>query len=72
MKLTFTLTKQSDLGLVLDRLRNKRERAGVTEQLASAFSGQVFKCQVNAIEHHMAHLSSTFHASLLKRQWPSR
>ena len=62
-KLTFTLTKRPDLGMVLDRLRNKRERAGVAEHLASAFPGQVFKDQVHAVEHHMAHLSSAFHAS---------
>ena len=62
-KLAFTLTKRPDLGMVLDRIRNKRERAGVAEHIASAFPGQAFKGQVHAVEHHMAHLSSAFHAS---------
>jgi carbamoyltransferase len=62
-KLTFTLTKRPDLGMVLDRLRNKRERAGVAEHLAQAFPGQTFNGKVHAVEHHVAHLSSAFHVS---------
>ena len=62
-KLAFTLAKRPDLGMVLDRIRNKRERAGVAEQLAAAFPGQAFRGQVHQVEHHMAHLSSAFHVS---------
>jgi carbamoyltransferase len=49
--------------MVLDRLRNKRERAGVAEHLAEAFPGERFAGQVHQVEHHMAHLSSAFHVS---------
>ncbi len=62
-KLSFTLLKRPDLGMVLDRLRNKRERAGVAEHLASAFPGERFAGQVHQVEHHLAHLSSAFHVS---------
>lgn len=62
-KLAYTITKRPDLGMVLDRLRNKRERAGVADHLATAFPGEVFKGQVHQVEHHMAHLSSAFHVS---------
>lgn len=62
-KLAFTLVKRPDLGMVLDRIRNKRERSGVTEHLAEAFPDEVFRGQVHAVEHHMAHLSSSFHVS---------
>lgn len=62
-KLAFTLVKRPDLGMVMDRIRNKRERAGVTEHLAEAFPGEAFRSQVHAVEHHMAHLSSAFHVS---------
>ncbi len=62
-KLAFTLTKRPDLGMVLDRIRNKRERAGVAVHLAQAFRGEIFNGQVHSVEHHMAHLSSAFHAS---------
>jgi carbamoyltransferase len=62
-KLAFTLVKRPDLGMVMDRIRNKRERAGVAEHLAAAFPGAAFCGQVHAVEHHMAHLSSAFHVS---------
>ncbi len=62
-KLAYTITKRPDLGMVLDRLRNKRERADVAEHLATAFPGERFTGQVHQVEHHMAHLSSAFHVS---------
>ena len=62
-KVTYTLSKGPDLRLVLDRIRNKRERAGVHEQLERAFAGERFKGKVHAVEHHVAHMSSAFHVS---------
>ncbi len=62
-KLMYTMLKRPDLSLVLDRLRNKRERAGVEVHLARAFPDQVFAGKVHAVEHHLAHLSSAFHVS---------
>lgn len=62
-KLAFMLAKRPDLGMVLDRIRNKRERAGVAEHLAAAFPGDMFHGRVHQVEHHVAHLSSAFHVS---------
>jgi len=62
-KIGFTLAKRPDLKLVLDRIRNKRERAGVAELLKAAFPDQAFKGKVVPVEHHLAHLSSAFHVS---------
>jgi carbamoyltransferase len=62
-KLAYTVRHRPDLGLVLDRLRNKRERAGVAEQLARAFPDQEFRGAVHGVEHHIAHMSSAFHVS---------
>jgi carbamoyltransferase len=62
-KLAFTLSKRPDLAMVLDRLRNKRERASVAEHLAAALPGEAFRGQVHQVEHHLAHLSSAFHVS---------
>lgn len=62
-KIAYTVTQRPDLGLVLDRLRNKRERAGVAEHLATAFPGERFDGQVHPVEHHLAHMSSAFHVS---------
>ena len=62
-KLAYTLVNRPDLGLVLDRIRNKREREGADVHLAKAFPDQIFRGKVHAVEHHMAHLSSAFHVS---------
>jgi len=62
-KLAFTLLKRPDLGMVLDRIRNKRERAGVAEHLMQSFPDSKFTGKVHAVEHHVAHLSSAFHVS---------
>jgi len=62
-KIGFTLAKRPDLKLVLDRIRNKRERTGVDRLLAEAFPDQTFQGRVMPVEHHLAHLSSAFHVS---------
>jgi len=62
-KAAFTLTHRPDLDMVLDRIRNKRQRAGVEAQLSKALPGERFRGKVHAIEHHLAHLSSAFHVS---------
>jgi carbamoyltransferase len=62
-KVAFALTKRPDLGLVVDRIRNRRERMGVAEHLREMFPGEAWRSDVHAVEHHRAHLSSAFHVS---------
>ncbi len=59
-KIAYTATHRPDLSLVLDRIRNKRERAGVAEELVRAFPGETLRAEVRHIEHHLAHLGSAF------------
>ena len=62
-KLAFALTRRPDMGFVVDRIRNRRERMGVTQHLHNAFPGEVWRGELHAVEHHLAHLSSAFHVS---------
>lgn len=62
-KIAYALTQWPNPRLVLDRLRNKRARAGLVAQLGKSFPDQRFYGQVHAVEHHRAHLSSAFHVS---------
>jgi carbamoyltransferase len=62
-KVAYTLLKRPDLSLVLDRIRNKRERDGIDVHLAKAFPNDAFRGKLHAVEHHIAHLSSAFHVS---------
>jgi carbamoyltransferase len=62
-KIVYALSHWPNPRMVLGRVRNKRVRAGLEAQLAQAFSNQLFRGKVHAIEHHRAHLSSAFHVS---------
>jgi carbamoyltransferase len=62
-KVAYTLLKRPDLSLVMDRIRNKRQRDGIDVLLAKAFPNDAFRGQLHAVEHHVAHLSSAFHVS---------
>jgi carbamoyltransferase len=58
-KLGYMLTHRPNLGLVMDRLRNKRRRSGIRE-LIDAEVGEGFDGQLHFVEHHHAHLASAF------------
>ena len=61
-KLGFLVASRPDVSLVLDRIRNKRERAGVGETLEKEL-GTLFVGEVVSVEHHLAHLASAYLAS---------
>ena len=58
-KLAYLVKSRPDISLVLDRIRNKRERAGIREVLALEMDAP-FEGEVHFIEHHLAHLASAF------------
>jgi carbamoyltransferase len=59
-KMAYMVMRRPDLSLVLDRIRNKRERVGVAEELARAFPGERLRAEVREVEHHLAHLGSAY------------
>ncbi len=65
-KLTYMALHRPDLSLVLDRIRNKRERVGVAEEFARAFPGEALRAELREVEHHLAHLGSAFLVSPFK------
>jgi carbamoyltransferase len=58
-KLAYLVKSRPDVSLVLDRIRNKRERAGIREVLALELKSP-FEGEVHFVEHHLAHLASAF------------
>lgn len=58
-KIGYLATQRPDLSLILDRIRNKRERTGAGETLARELQAS-FRGEVHAVEHHLAHLASAF------------
>lgn len=49
-----------DLRLVVDRLRNAKQRVSIAETLAKEFPGQTCRATIHHIEHHFAHAGSSF------------
>jgi carbamoyltransferase len=62
-KLAYLVTQRPNLGLMLNRLKNRRARGNISDLMAASFSGQHLRGRVHQIEHHLAHLSSAFHVS---------
>ena len=62
-KVGFTLRKRPDVGMVLDRIKNKRERTNISDELNHQVDMGQFSGEIHEVEHHMAHLSSAFHVS---------
>jgi len=62
-KIRYLVTNPPELELVLDRVRNRRSREKVPDQLTKAFPSERFTGTFHNIEHHLAHLSSAFHVS---------
>ena len=59
-KIVYTLSRRPDLSMVIDRIRNKRERAQVGDELARCFAEQRFRGEVHEVEHHLSHLGSAY------------
>ena len=62
-KLRLLLSSRPEISLIVDRLRNKRARAGVIEELERAFPRERIRARLHHVEHHEAHLASAFYAS---------
>jgi carbamoyltransferase len=62
-KIRYTIAHHPDPKLIWDRIRNKRKRESVGARLAESFPGQSFPGRIIWVEHHRAHLFSTFYVS---------
>jgi carbamoyltransferase len=62
-KLAYVLACRPDPRFMMQKLRNKQERAGIADELQSLFPGGGLSAKVRFVEHHLAHLSSAFHCS---------
>lgn len=61
-KFAYAARSRPSLSLIVDRIKNKQERAGAADELARTL-GPGFRGKVHQVEHHLAHLSSAFHVS---------
>jgi carbamoyltransferase len=61
-KFAYVASHRPNPRLLLSRLRNRRQVAGIAEELKS-LPGRSFAGRVEHIEHHLAHLASAFYPS---------
>src|SRR5262249_42463090 len=61
-KLSYVAFKRPSPQLLIKRLQNRRQVAGIADELR-AVSGRPFTGTINHVEHHLAHLASAFFAS---------
>ena len=59
-KLAYVLTSGVGPGYVLERLRQRGERADIAGNLKRHLPDQEFRGTVHAVEHHLCHLASAF------------
>jgi len=62
-KLAYLVTQRPNVGLMLNRLKDRHARKAMPDLFAASFSDEEFRGQVHHIEHHLAHLASAFHVS---------
>jgi len=62
-KALFAFSKRPSLAAIKNRLENAGKIADIAEQLANLLAGKRVKATVHNIEHHRAHLASSFFVS---------
>lgn len=59
-RLLHLIRHRPDLRLVMERLRKRSKTRSAAEQIADAFHGVKMKAEVHHVEHHLAHLASSY------------
>src|SRR5687767_5451140 len=59
-RLLHLIRHRPDVGLVMERLRKRSKAKSVGEKIADAFPGEKMRAKVHHIEHHLAHLASSY------------
>ncbi len=65
-RLLFILRRRPDPRLIFERLRKLKKTRSLAEALAEAFPGEVMRAQVHHVEHHLAHIASSYLCSPFK------
>lgn len=65
-RLLFVLKRRPDVKLIFERLRKLKKTRSLSDSLAEAFPGQTMNAQVHHVEHHLAHIASSYLCSPFK------
>jgi carbamoyltransferase len=59
-KIGYTLANRPDLGLIMEKLTERRDKTSLESQIQAIFPGDRFSGSIDRVEHHVAHLASAF------------
>ena len=59
-RLLFVLRRRPDLKLIFERLKKLGKTKSIGDAIAAGFPGEKFKAEVHHIEHHLAHIASSY------------
>jgi len=59
-KIGFTVKNRPDVRFIIDKLRNKKKRASIEDELKKEFPNMAFSGKIHRVEHHLSHLASAF------------
>ena len=62
-KIIYSVFKKPNFGFLMDRLKNKRNRLSIKDELRALIPESNFSGHIHNIEHHLCHLSSSYHVS---------
>ena len=62
-KVIHSVVKRSNFSFLIDRLKNKRNRLSIRDELGTLIPDSNFLGKTHNIEHHLCHLSSSYHVS---------
>jgi len=62
-KIIYSVFKKPNFGFLMDRLKNKRNRLSIKDELRALIPESNFLGDIHNIEHHLCHLSSSYHVS---------
>ena len=58
-KIKYSLKNRPDMQMILDRIKNKKKRANIENELLLHFPDSLFTGKVHYIEHHLSHIASS-------------
>lgn len=59
-RLLFILRTRPSLRLLFERMRKRRQTRSVEQAIAAAFPGKPMRARIHHVEHHLAHLASSY------------
>jgi len=62
-KLSYSIVTRPDIGLLIDRWRNRKKWTSIPDEIRTSFPDDEFTGQIHSIEHHLAHMASAYYLS---------